>query len=108
MAEPLSPISHRDVYWSDFPAERDLHDRLVKDLDERLSPPCGGPNTVLEGVLCGDETAVSNACRRAQPGSVDAYLCDDRKLKAAQDWVGETTWDMLKRIVAAALLRFVK
>jgi len=108
MAEPINSISHRDVFWSDPPDERDLHDRLVENLDKRLSPPCGGPDTVLEGVLCGDDTAVSNACRKARPGSVDAYLCDDRKLKQAQDWVGQTTWDLIKKILTSALLRFVK
>jgi hypothetical protein len=108
MPGPITSISNGDVYWSDPPAERELHDRIVEDLDQRPSGPCGSPRSVIDGVLCGDDTAVSTACRRAQPGSVDEYLCDDRKLKAAQDWVGETTWDMLKRILSAALLRTVK
>jgi hypothetical protein len=108
MPGPITSISNGDVHWSDPPAERELHDRIVADLDQRSSGPCSDPRSVVGGALCGDDTAVSNACRRARPGSTDAYLCDDRKLKQAQDWVGETTWDMLKRIISAALLRTAK
>jgi hypothetical protein len=108
MPGPITSVSNTDVYWSDPPAERELHDRIVRDLDQRSGGPCADPSSVIGGALCGDDTAVSNACRRSQPGSVDEYLCDDSKLKQAQDRVSETTWDMLKSIIAAALLRNVK
>jgi hypothetical protein len=98
MPEPVSSISHNNAYWSDPPAENP---------DRRLGSPCGSPKSVLTGMLCGDDTAVSNACRKALPGSVDAYLCDDRKLKAAQDLVERTTWDILKALFGR-LTRIVK
>lgn len=70
--------------------------------DEELDKPpvhqnttefCKNPEGVIEGLLCGDQTAISDACRRAKPGSIDNYLCDDKNLKQAQD----TAWGIAKK-----------
>jgi hypothetical protein len=89
MSDPINSVSYNNVRWDDPQAESsEQHSSLL----------CGSPKSVLTGMLCGDETAVSNACRKAPPGSVDAYLCDDRKLKDAQDLVNQTVWDILKTL----------
>ena len=108
MPNPINSVSPNDFYWSDVPEERELHDRTVQNLERRLSPPCGGPESVLAGALCGDDTAVSNACRAAQPGSVDAFLCDDQKLERAQQFVQTTTWELLRSLVVSVLIRVPK
>jgi hypothetical protein len=49
-------------------------------------------------VACDDHTAVSNACRRAKPESLDSYLCDDKKMEKAQDgamWVVQKAIDYI-------------
>jgi hypothetical protein len=108
MPGPINSVSNRDVYWSEPPTANDRHDRTVSALEQRSGGSCANPGSVIGAALCGDDTAVSNACRRARPGSVDEYLCDDRKLAAAYQWVGRTTWDTLKSIVTAALFRTLK
>ena len=58
----------------------------LKRADERAYGVCGGPTNVVGGVVCDDQTAISNACRRAEPGSIDDSLCDDLTLQGAQDF----------------------
>jgi hypothetical protein len=47
-------------------------------------------------------TAVSNACRRAQPGTVDEYLCDDRNLEKIE----KSCWDIAKKAAWKAVELF--
>ena len=74
----------RDFGRNNPPEESELHDRNVKSLDSEIYGVCRNPDTVLGGALCGDDTAVSNACRRSQPGSVDAWVCDDKNLERVE------------------------
>jgi hypothetical protein len=106
MPGPIQSLSGRDPFWFEppSPSERDSVGPLV-DPGGRTPGLCGDPQGVIAGALCGDDTAVSNACRRAQPSSVDAYLCDDPGLKQAQDWVVKTTWDVLVKVAISALTR---
>jgi hypothetical protein len=49
-------------------------------------------------MLCGDQTAVSNACRRAKPNTIDEALCDDPALQKAQNWfadISEKAWQLI-------------
>jgi hypothetical protein len=56
----------------------------LRGVDDETYGVCRSPTTVIGGALCADDTAVSNACRRAKPGTVDDFLCDDRNLEKAQ------------------------
>jgi hypothetical protein len=99
MSDPINPVSHDYARWADPSAEKP---------DQRSSPLCGNPRSVVAGMFCGDDVAVSNACRKALPGSAEAFLCDDRKLKEAQDLVEQTFWDILKALLLGRLARIVK
>jgi hypothetical protein len=89
MTQPISSVSNNDAYWSRLPADAP---------DHRPNKMCESPKSVVTGALCGNDTAVSNACRKALPGTIDAYVCDDRKLAHAQDAVEKTTWYVLKAL----------
>ncbi len=103
MPEPIgSGFPTRDVGWYNAPEEGELHDRFTKKLDEQTFGVCRDPQSVLDGVICGDDTAISNACRRAKPESVDAYICDDKNLAKAED----TAWEIAKKAAWKAVELF--
>jgi hypothetical protein len=88
MPDPSSSVTYRDISWADQPAERsDFRETLIGDLDERKYGICGDPTSVMGAALCGDELAVSNACRRAEPSTLDEVLCDDPPLHEAQKFL---------------------
>jgi hypothetical protein len=94
MPDPISSVSHRDYSWPDLPTDRDdIRETLFRRVDERTYGVCGETTTVLGAALCGDKTAVSTACRRADPGTVDEWLCDDRNLEKIE----KTCWDVAKK-----------
>lgn len=100
MSDPIaSGVSPRDAVWSTPPDEAELHDRITKKIDDETFGVCRDPRTVLDGMICGDETAVSNACRRAKPESVDAFLCDDKKLESLQSGA----WDLAQKAIQLIL-----
>src|SRR6266849_6553848 len=103
MSDPaINSVSFRDIYVHD-PDQDDMRDAIVKSADQRNYGVCAHPQGMVAGVLCNDDTAVSNACRTAKDGTTVAYLCDDRNLRDAQETVAKTTLDILKNIVASAL-----
>jgi hypothetical protein len=52
---------------------------------------CRQADTVTSGFLCDEDTVVSNACRSPR-SSVDAYVCDDKKMASLQGQI----WNGLK------------
>jgi hypothetical protein len=110
MPGPIPSLSGRDPFWFEPPppSERSSSEPLASAPDARPGVLCGDPKSVIAGAFCRDDTAVSNACRRAQPRSVDAYLCDDPGLKRAQDWVAKTAWDVLVKVAVSAFTRIWK
>jgi hypothetical protein len=104
MPDPInSSISYRDVYAYDPEKDVGMRETVLKSADQQTYGACARPQGLLAGVLCGDDTAVSDACRTAKPGTTASYLCDDRNLAGIQDGVQRTTWDVLKNIIATAL-----
>jgi hypothetical protein len=104
MPDPVSSsISYRDVYAYDPDKDVGMRDSIVKNADQQTYGACARPQGLLAGVLCNDDTAVSDACRTAQPGTTAAYVCDDKNLQAVQNVVEQSTWDVLKNIIATAL-----
>lgn len=76
-----APISSGSSQWY-HPTDDDLNDPSNQP---KPSGFCGHPEGVIEGLVCRDQTAISDACRRSKPGDIDNYLCDDKNLKKAQD-----------------------
>jgi hypothetical protein len=103
MPDPISSVSHRDVYWNDPPSEAELHDHFDHQLSEQTYGFCRSPGSVIEGAICDDQTAVSNACRRSKPGSVDAYLCNDKNLEKVEN----KAWEIAKKAAWKAIELFV-
>jgi len=69
MPDPVtSSVSYRDFYTHD-PEKDDFRDAILKGVDQRAYGVCATPEGLLAGVLCNDDTAVSNACRTAKPGT---------------------------------------
>ncbi len=102
MPDPITSGTSRDWGWYDSPDEGEMHDRITKDADSQTYGICREPRTVLGGMAWGDQTAISNACRRAKPGSDDAYLCDDKNLAKAED----TAWEIAKKAAWKAVELF--
>jgi hypothetical protein len=61
--------------------------------------------SVTGAALCGDQTAVSNACRSAQPDSFDEVLCDDRVLEKAQQFVTNIAQKAVELLLGAKMSR---
>jgi hypothetical protein len=97
------PISYRDVSWNypDADEGAELHDRVIKHADDDYVA-AHGPRTLIDAVVMGDATDVSNVCRRAKPGTMDDYFCDDRKLAESQDAMLDLAkkagWELLKAL----------
>jgi hypothetical protein len=103
MPEPIrNNVSYNDFSYYD-PDTDHTRETILSRLDQRTYGACARPEGILSSVVCGDDTAVSNACRTAKPGSAAAYVCNDKNLKAAQEEVERSTWDVLKNIIASAL-----
>jgi hypothetical protein len=98
-----SGVSPHDVFWSDPPAEPELRDRAVAQLDRQTYGVCRDPESVIEGAICDDRTAVSDACRRAKPGSFDEYVCDDKKLDGVQTLFVEIAKKAIELILGARM-----
>jgi hypothetical protein len=104
MPDPISSsVSYRDLSVHDPDKDVAMRDAIQQSAEKQAFGPCAHPQGLLSGVLCNDDTAISNACRTAPPGTAAAYLCDDRNLAGVQDAVEKTTWDVLKNIIATAL-----
>jgi hypothetical protein len=88
MPDPINSVTYRDLSWTDAPSDReDFRETIQRRADERSYGVCGQPATVIGAALCDNQEAVSSACRRATPGTVDDYLCDDRALEKVQDFL---------------------
>jgi hypothetical protein len=61
---------------------------------------CLHAETVVEGFLCDEPTAVSDACRTPK-NSTDEFVCDDKNLATLQKGVWDTAKDILKTIFGA-------
>jgi hypothetical protein len=103
MATPISSISAREYSWVDQPSDReDFRETVVKGDNDGVGGPCRDPTTLLGAVIWGDATAVSNACRCARPGTADDFICDDRKLGAAE----KACWAVAKKAAWKAIELF--
>jgi hypothetical protein len=86
MPDPIGSVSYRDVLWADQPSDReDFRDTVTRDTRDGFYSVCGELPTVLGAAIWGDETDISNACRCAEPGTLDALLCDDLALEEVQN-----------------------
>jgi hypothetical protein len=106
MPDPISSVSYRDASWPEQPTERDdFRSTIQRSVDERSYGACHDPTTVVGATLCGDEVAVSNACRRAKPGTVDDALCDDPALQRAQQWLADIAQKAVELLLGAKMSR---
>jgi len=106
MAVPIQSISHRDYSWPDQPSDRDdFRETIVRHANDANYGICREPTTVIGGVLCDDRTAVSNACRRAGPGTFDEFVCDDPALQKAQKWFEDLARKAIELVFGAKLGR---
>jgi hypothetical protein len=64
---------------------------------------CSAADTVIEGFLCDDPTAVSNACRKPT-NDFDRFVCDEPRMQQLQWAILRETWSLLKAL-ALALVR---
>ena len=104
MPDPIGSASRRDISWIDQPSDReDFRATILQRADERTYGVCGAPSTVIGAALCGDETAVSNACRRAKSGTFDETFCDDIALRKAQDWFAELAEKAVELVLGAKM-----
>ena len=104
MPVPLSAVTHRDLSWPDLPAERrDFRKTIERRNDERTYGPCDNPATVIGAALCDNQDAVSNACRRAAPGTLDEYLCDDRVLEKVQLFLVDIAFKAMELVLGAKM-----
>jgi hypothetical protein len=110
MTDPFSPVSYRELSWPDLPIESaDNRKRLLDHLEDETYGVCRMPSSVIGGALCGDATAISNACRRAAPGTVDAFLCDDKELEKLQnlalDLAKKASWRIVELLFGAKVVK---
>lgn len=104
MTEPIRSVSPRDYTWADQPSERDdFRSTIAGRADARTYGACHEPSTVVGAALCDDQTALSNACRRAKPGTVDDILCDDRTLHEVQTWFAKLAEKAMELVLGAKM-----
>ena len=104
MPDPLGSVTHRDLSWPDLPSDRkDFRETIERRADERTYGACEHPATVIGAALCDNQDAVSNACRRAAPGTIDEYLCDDRALEKVQDFLADIAGKALELVLGARM-----
>ena len=65
---------------------------------------CRGADTVVEGFLCNDPVAVSNACRKPN-NAFDEFVCDDPRMQRLQWAILRETWNFVKAILLAIIRR---
>jgi len=99
MPDPIGSVSHRDVYSYDPDLETGMHDRNLQHVDEQTFGACRAPQSVLGGASCGDDTAISNTCRRSKPGTVDGVLCDDKALHEVQKGLLSIAKEAAKKVI---------
>jgi hypothetical protein len=106
MPDPMSPVSHRELSWPDQPSDReDFRATIERRVDERAYGVCAQPRSIIGAALCDDPLALSNVCRRAEPGSVDETLCDDAALQKAQKWLADIAEKALQLVLGAKMGR---
>jgi hypothetical protein len=106
MSDPISSVAYRDISWIEQPSDReDFRETLAQRNDERVYGPCAEPKSVVNAVLCGDELAVSNACRRAKPGTIDDLLCDDPAFQTAQNFFADIASKAAQLVLGAKMGR---
>jgi hypothetical protein len=92
--------AHRDITWN--VPDPSSTCTTTSSASSSAIPNAGTSNqaTVLTAAMLGDDTDVSNACRRAEPGTFDAYVCDDRNLERLQDGAlnlaKKAAWELVK------------
>jgi hypothetical protein len=64
---------------------------------------CRDADTVIEGFACAEPAVVSNACRKPT-NAVDAYICDEPRMRALQTVVTDTAVWCLKVLLFRWLL----
>jgi hypothetical protein len=77
------------------------HDRPAARASPDVSPVatfCSEADTVVEGFLCNDPTAVSSACRKPN-NDFDAFVCDEPRMKELQWAILRETWSLLKSLL---------
>jgi len=104
MAHPIGSVTHRDLSWPDLPSDReDFRETIARRADDRTYGACAQPATVIGAALCDNQDAVSGACRRAAPGTVDEYLCDDRALEKVQEFLMDIATKAFELVVGAKM-----
>jgi hypothetical protein len=71
------------------------------------SPPwglrfCLDAHTVIEGYLCDELVVVSDACRNPE-NPLDAYLCDEPRMKALEDDIVRATVSVIRNLLRQLL-----
>jgi hypothetical protein len=61
---------------------------------------CARADTVVEGFLCNDPVAVSNACRKPT-NDFDEFVCDEPRMQRLQWAILRETWAFVKTIAMA-------
>ena len=106
MPDPISSVSHGDISWPDQPSDRaDFRPTIEQRADQRRYGVCGEPTTVIGALVCRDQLALSNVCRRAEPGTIDDRLCDDPALQEVQEWFTELAEKALQLLLGAKMGR---
>jgi hypothetical protein len=104
MSDPIRSVTHRDLSWPDLPSDRDdFRETIEHRADERTYGACEHPATVIGAALCDNQDAVSRACRRAAPGTIDEYLCDDRALQKVQSFVSDVASKAIELVLGAKM-----
>jgi len=78
------------------------HRAAPRDADARGLAFCRDADTVIEGFLCSEPTVVSDACRKPT-NAVDAFVCDDRKMRELQWAILRETWSIVKALALSML-----
>jgi hypothetical protein len=104
MPENINAISPRDYTWAVQPAEReDFRATMQQHADDARYGVCAAPTTVIGAAFCGDETSISNACRRAKLGTVDDFLCDDSALEKVQEFFVDIAQKDIQLVLGARM-----
>jgi hypothetical protein len=95
MTEPVSsyPNNHR---WDWVPEA---------SAKEHALEYCQQADGVVSGALCDEPEVVDNACRTAAPGSMTAFVCDDRKLAGLQEEIAGDVKSLIGTILGALASR---
>ncbi len=101
MPAPIGSVSYRDIVWADQPSDReDFRETVTRDGSYSV---CHDAPTVLGAAIWGHESDVSNACRCAQPGTIDALLCDDLALEKGQNFAADIAQKAAELVLGAKM-----